>query len=108
MAHQATDKRELKDELIRGAFMLLFFVASRLVSVLVTLIALFQFLCYLIVQKPNDNVLDFGKGLSCYMAKIVLFLSYNTESKPWPFSPWADMRPPDTELTEESDNSDSS
>ena len=74
------------DELIRGVFMLLFFVAARLVSVLVVFIALFQFLCALIVRKPNNNARRFGKDLSCYLAEIILFLSYNTERKPWPFS----------------------
>jgi len=81
-----TTKRNLTDELIRGVFMLLFFVAARLVSVLVVFIALFQFLCALIVRKPNNTARRFGKDLSCYLAEIILFLSYNTERKPWPFS----------------------
>ena len=86
MEDQTTTRRNLTDELIRGVFMLLFFVAARLVSVLVVFIALFQFLCALIVRKPNNNARRFGKGLSCYLAEIILFLSYNTERKPWPFS----------------------
>ena len=86
MKDQTITKRNLTDELIRGVFMLLFFIAARLVSVLVVFIALFQFLCTLIVRKPNSNVRCFGKDLSCYLAEIVLFLSYNTERKPWPFS----------------------
>ena len=86
MEDQTTTRRNLTDELIRGVFMLLFFVAARLVSVLVVFIALFQFLCTLIVRKPNNNARRFGKGLSCYLAEIILFLSYNTERKPWPIS----------------------
>jgi len=86
MEDQTTTRRNLTDELIRGVFMLLFFVAARLVSVLVVFIALFQFLCALIVRKPNSYARRFGKDLSCYLAEIVLFLSYNTERKPWPFS----------------------
>ena len=68
--------------------MILFFVAARLVSVLVAFIALFQFLCALIARKPNGNARCLGRGLSCYLAEIVRFLSYDTERKPWPFSPW--------------------
>jgi hypothetical protein len=86
MEDQTTTRSNLTDELIRGVFMLLFFVAARLVSVLVAFIALFQFLCALIVRKPNNTARRFGKNLSCYLAEIVLFLSYNTERKPWPFS----------------------
>ena len=88
MEDQATAKRKIADELIRGAFMVLFLVAARLVSVLVVLIALFQFLCALIVKKPNRNARRFGKDLSYYLAEIVQFMSYSTEKKPWPFSPW--------------------
>ncbi len=65
MEDQTTTRRNLTDELIRGVFMLLFFVAARLVSVLVVFIALFQFLCAIIVRKPNSNARRFGKDLSC-------------------------------------------
>ena len=88
MEDQPAAERRLTDELIRGVFMLLFFVAARLVSVLVAFIALFQFLCALIVRRPNGNARSLGRGLSWYVAEIVRFLSYDTERKPWPFSPW--------------------
>lgn len=100
MEDQATARRKPTDELIRGAFMILFFVAARLAIVLVALIALFQFLCALIVRKPNGNARRFGKDLSCYLAEIVQFLSYNTERKPWPFSPWPQTRPANPGLAE--------
>ena len=93
MEEQPKAERKIKGELIRGAFMLLFFVAARLVSVLVTLIALLQFLSALIARKPNDRAMLFGKGLSCYLAEIVLFLSYCTEKRPWPFSAWPEGKP---------------
>lgn len=100
MEGQASFERNQKDELIRGAFMLLFLVATRLVGVLLFFLALFQFLCALIVREPNGNVRSFGKGLSRYLAEIVQFLTYNTERKPWPFSPWSDLRPTEPEGTE--------
>lgn len=100
MEEQATARRTLADELIRGAFMILFFVAARFVGVLVALIALFQFLCALIVRKPNDNARRLGKDLSCYVAEIVLFLSYNTERKPWPLSQWPQGGPGNPGLAE--------
>lgn len=88
MEDQTTAKKHCKDDLIRGVFMFLFLVVSRIVSICVALIAVFQLLCSLIVRKPNDNARRFGKDLSYYLAEIVQFLSYNTDKKPWPFSPW--------------------
>lgn len=87
MEDQPAAKRRLTDELVRGVFMLLFFVAARFLSVLVAFVALFQFLCALIAGRPNGNARSLGRGLSRYLAEIVRFLSYDTERKPWPFSP---------------------
>ena len=89
MKDQAADKKNrYKNDLTRGLFMILFLVISRFVSIGVLMIAVFQFLCTLIGGKPNDNAMRFGKDLSFYEAKIIQFLSYNVEKKPWPFSPW--------------------
>ncbi len=89
MENQVADKKKrYKNDLTRGLFMILFLVISRFVSIGVLMIAVFQFLCTLIVGKPNHNVMRFGKDLSFYEAKIIQFLSYNVEKKPWPFSPW--------------------
>ena len=86
MEEQKAKKRDLTDVLMRGLFMIVFFVAARFVGVLVAIITLFQFICTLITRKPNDNVKDFGKDLSVYAAEIIEFLSCNTDRKPWPFS----------------------
>jgi len=88
MQDQTNDKKLYKDDLIRGLYMILFLVLSRIVSICVALIAVFQLVCSLIVRKPNDNAKRFGKDLSIYLAEIVQFLSYNTDNKPWPFSLW--------------------
>ncbi|MEJ2627224.1 MAG: DUF4389 domain-containing protein [bacterium] len=96
MEDKTIDKKHFKTDLIRGAFMLLFLVISRIVSICVALIAVFQFLCALIVRKPNNNAMRFGKELSLYLAEIVQFLSYNIEKKPWPFSPWLQTGPANT------------
>ena len=100
MEGRATPRRTLIDELIRGAYMVLFLVLARLVSVLVAVTAVFQFLCALTVRKPNGNARRFGRSLSSYLAEIVLFLSYNGEGKPWPFSPWPRPGTADPGLTE--------
>jgi hypothetical protein len=93
MENQTNARSNFKEDLIRGAFLFLFFVAARCVGVLVAVITLFQFLCALIAGKPNDNVKHFGKNLSLYAAEIIQFLSYNTDRKPWPYSKWPEEGP---------------
>jgi hypothetical protein len=78
--------RQIIDDLIRGLWMLLFFLAARIVTVFVIVTTVFQFFCVLITRKPNDSVTKFGKELSKYAASIIQYLTYNTESKPWPFT----------------------
>ena len=74
--------------LLRGLYMVLFFAAARVVGALVAVIALFQFVIVLIGGRPNSNMTSFGNQLSLYARQIILFMSYNTETRPWPFSGW--------------------
>lgn len=76
------------DALIRGLFVLLFYLVARVAFLVVGAIAIAQFLHTLVAREPNDRVRDFGKDLSRYIAEIVEFLSYETDRKPWPFAPW--------------------
>ena len=101
MEEQNSEKRDFTDDLMRGLFMIIFFVAARFVAVLTTFIALFQFISTLITRKPNDNLKDFGKDLSVYAAEIIEFLTYSTDRKPWPFSPGNEADPTDPEPTAE-------
>lgn len=93
MPDQADDKKLYKDDLIRGLYLILFLVLSRVVSICVALIAVFQLVCSLVLRKPNENAKRFGNDLSIYLAEIVQFLSYNTDNKPWPFSSWPKAGP---------------
>ena len=88
MEDQVTYKEHCKNVLIRWIFMLLFLIISRIIDAIIALIAVFQLFYSLVMRKPNGNVMGFGKDLSLYLAEIVQFLSYNTETKPWPFSQW--------------------
>jgi len=76
--------------LLRGLYMVLFFAAARVVGALVAVIALFQFVVVLILGNANANMTRFGDQLGRYARQIILFMSYGTETRPWPFSGWPD------------------
>ena len=58
---------------------------------LVGIVAVFQFVCTLVLQRPRWNVQVFGWELGNYVAQIVDFLTYHSEKKPWPFDRWPRM-----------------
>jgi len=71
-------------------FMLVFSVIVGLVRILLWAVILLQVASALLTGKPNDNILTFGQTLSAYLYHILLFLTYNTDKLPFPFSDWND------------------
>lgn len=72
----------------RGMFILLFAVVYQVAKIVIFFAVVFQFLCILISGKRNGQVLELGQGLSTYVYEILLFMTFNSERRPFPFSPW--------------------
>jgi hypothetical protein len=51
-------------------------------------VILLQVASTLLTGKANPNILNFGRSLSVYTYHILLFLTFNTETRPFPFSEW--------------------
>lgn len=77
----------------RGLYMFLFAVIYGLAEIVIAAVVLFQFVYVLITGKTIPNLLLFGQGLSTFVYNIMLFLTYNTEEKPFPFGPWTNDPP---------------
>lgn len=77
-----------KNHLIRALFMILFLIVKCLVTVIFYFVVAFQFIFVLFKKEPNQPLLDFNQSLSSYIYQIFLFVGYNTETKPFPFSSW--------------------
>ena len=88
MTDQSARTTSAPSHWLRALIMLLFFIAARLVTLLVGVLAIVQFCFVLSSYKPNGNLLRFGKSLGAYLLEITEFLTYNSESRPWPFSSW--------------------
>jgi hypothetical protein len=83
---------------VRGAFILLFLLAMRIVSLLVAVVAVFQFLHTLFAASANLKAQRFGETLGFYLNEITQFVSYNVDTKPRPFGEW-----PSAKVSSESD-----
>lgn len=72
----------------RGAFVVFFLLVLWFVRILVVLLAALQFSATLITGRPVARALPFGRSLSGYIHEIALFVTYNYEQRPWPWSAW--------------------
>ena len=78
---------------VRALYMVLFAIAFGLARVVVVFLVLFQFVTVLFTGRANEPLLQFGKNLSVFVFEILEFQTFNTEERPFPFSPWPDEEP---------------
>lgn len=88
MNNHLKEKLLVKNKWLRGLFMLFFMIIKYLVAWLIILISLFQFIVDLLTGKPNDKLLEFTSRLNAYLLQIANFLTFNSETKPFPFANW--------------------
>ena len=79
-----------RDIWIRALYMLLFAIVYSVAEAIIVLLAIFQVVALLITGQVNELLLRFGKNLSVFMFDILEFQTFNSEIKPFPFSPWPD------------------
>lgn len=72
----------------RGLFMLLFVLLSGVARLVIGVVAVFQFFSVLFTGAANARLLRLGQSLSVYIYQITLFLTFNSEWKPFPFGDW--------------------
>lgn len=77
----------------RGLFMVVFAIISGVAKLIVTLVAVFQFITLLFKGQANESVLPFGQNLSTYLYQITLFLTFKTDEMPFPFLDFPDGVP---------------
>lgn len=76
------------DHWLRFVFMVFFAIILGVVSYVITVLVVVQFIWALIAGEGNDKLREFGSALSHYIYQILRFLTYNTEDKPFPFNDW--------------------
>ncbi len=96
----------LKDNVSRGSiwlrlvWMIVLGIAFNVAQFVVFAISVFQFLCSLFTGKANENLIGLSQSLARYLQKIVTFMTFVSEEKPFPFSPW-DEEPKEKSVVED-------
>jgi uncharacterized protein DUF4389 len=76
------------DVWMRGLFIIVFGVIFYFLFFLIWLVVIFQFIMKLITTELNDQLLDFSDSLIRYVSQILLYITFKSEERPFPFSPW--------------------
>ncbi len=79
------------DTWIRLFFMVLFGVLLYVAWLVIVVIAVLQFALVLMTTNDNENLRGLGQGLSKWCLQVYLFLTFNSEQKPFPFDEWPDV-----------------
>ena len=100
-----TTKDNLADRNIwsRALFMLFFVLAYTVAETILTLLVIFQFIAALVTRHVNEPLQRFGTNLSSYVYQILQFQTFNSETRPYPFSDWPDEAPGETPWSAKSD-----
>lgn len=69
-------------------FMLIFSVIVSILSTLLWTVMLLQIFTSLLTGSSNPHILIFSRSLAAYLYHITLYLTFNTEVLPFPFSQW--------------------
>jgi len=72
----------------RGLYILLFAIVINIAEILIAAVVIFQFLSTLLTGNNNQQLLRFGRELSDFVKQLLMFVTYNSEEKPFPFGPW--------------------
>ena len=73
------------DTWLRGFFMLMYAFFCYIAINILMVVVFFQFAIVLLSGKSNDKLLYFGDVLSTFIYQIIMYLTYNTDIKPFPF-----------------------
>ena len=72
----------------RALFMILFGIIYSVAEIVLVSVVLFQFCFVLFTGSANVRLLAFGKEISEFIYAVFLYLTYNSEERPFPFAPW--------------------
>jgi len=81
------------DTWMRGLYILLFAVMLAITRVVLWAVVVLQFLFTLFTGDPNVRLQTFGLSLAAFIYQAVVYITFNSDDRPFPFSPWPEGVP---------------
>lgn len=85
---QPGENSDNKQKLLKGLYLVLFLGIGYVSVFIILLVTILHFVLDFVLKTPNKNLTDFSSSLTTYVHEVVSFLTYVSEKKPFPFSPW--------------------
>ncbi len=84
------DNARNTDTWLRGLFILVFAVIFYFLVGLIWLLVIFQFVTKVITGELNGNLEQFSTKMTSYAMQILNYITFQSEERPFPFSPFPD------------------
>ena len=82
------------DTWVRVLYVILFAALYAVAKLVLVAVVVVQFGFVLIAGKRNPNLLQFGGRLSRYMYDLLLYFTFRSDSRPFPFDDWPEADEP--------------
>jgi hypothetical protein len=89
MAQHSSDRTADHGAWIRLLYMLLLVLIANIVEAVVLVTMIVQFIMKVSTGNANARLQNLGRQLGAYAQAIIGFLTYHTDTMPYPFSPWS-------------------
>lgn len=76
---------------VRLVYMVVFALLLTIARLMIWAVAALQFLLVLFTRQDNTNLRKLGQGATLWIMQAHLFLTFNSEDKPFPFSDWPEL-----------------
>jgi len=96
MSEDHKDKLKKKSTRKRGNYIMQTTIFHDIAEFVMYMIIIFQFLLQLFTGETNDRLRKLAQGISTYIYQILQFMSFNTDSHPYPFGAWPKGEPKPT------------
>ncbi len=73
---------------VRLVYMLLFSFFLYIASIVVAIVVVAQFVFALVTGSDNEKLRHLGSSIATYVKDVLMFLTFNSEDKAFPFSDW--------------------
>ncbi len=88
MSDDIVENLKQPSQWLRIVYMIVLAIALEVTSIILTLVVIGQALITLVTGNNNENLRGLAKDLAVYVNQIILFLTYNSEQRPFPFAPF--------------------